>query len=79
VDNFIRLTVNFIWLVYTLHRIFVKQKQSIMRALIEHIEMGLKNGRAPYITAVDADGDNIKIRVRDHSCNQDSMLILMSG
>lgn len=40
-----------------------------MKAIIEHIEYGLKNGGAPYLTAVDAEGDNIKIRVSDHCCN----------
>lgn len=37
--------------------------------LVNHIELGLQRGSAPYITAVDCDGEKIKIRVSDHSSN----------
>lgn len=40
-----------------------------MKALIDYIETGLNNEGAPYIIAIDCDGDRIKIRVKDHSCN----------
>jgi len=44
-------------------------KAKDMKALIDHIENGLKAGGASYVTAVDSDGGKIKIRVSNHSCN----------
>lgn len=40
-----------------------------MKVLINYIENGLKNEGAAYVTAVDCDGEKIKIRVSNHSCN----------